>query len=669
MLRKLILTTTILLIWAGASIAQLSGNYTVGPEGDYPTLKSAIADLKIQGNNGNVTFLITDDLQETQNIAIGYDPGEANTIRIKPAPGTTPVITFSSAETNGTYDGFIVIGLSDINGGVDALTFTRNIVIDGSNSNSGTSRDLTLRTSSSASDVSTLRILAETDNIEISNSNIIFEQSGNPFNSIRITSRADGLHNDIRIINNRIENVSANSSRAIIVDGITSAQNGPNLTITGNTMITNRYGVWLRQVGGNTLIENNTIEVTQSGNFFGYGVLVDEVSSDEVSIRVLNNTFDGSSSNNTIVGVRASANATYEIHGNQFTNLTSEGGITRGVWVDAGGAYDISFNKFNGLDGTGVRMIEITNNLTEDHNVMITNNLFTGFMSSTGSSGRLDGIYITSPTGALANIGIYHNTLIMNPLEVTGAGWEYFGISTFSSVSVTVDMKNNIFVNNDNNSGVISYLYRQAFSAASILSSDYNVWYVAHPSVEDQTFISRHGGTETNSTTLEQHQTNTGFDSNSTSFMVEFEEGNTPALDESMAGNVLLLAPRLANVQLDYFGNSRQDPTHKGAYEPQPGTSVTPVLEIPTLLHLHQNYPNPFNPTTTIQFDLNQAALVTLSVYSIDGRLISTLIQNENRQAGTHFVTFNATNLASGIYLYRLSAAGQVNTGRMTLVK
>ncbi len=83
---------------------------------------------------------------------------------------------------------------------------------------------------------------------------------------------------------------------------------------------------------------------------------------------------------------------------------------------------------------------------------------------------------------------------------------------------------------------------------------------------------------------------------------------------------------------------------------------------------LGQNYPNPFNPSTQIQFHLSQNSNVTLSVFDALGRLVSTLVNGEV-SAGVHTVAFEGRGLASGMYLYRLSAGESVVMKRMMLVK
>ncbi len=96
--------------------------------------------------------------------------------------------------------------------------------------------------------------------------------------------------------------------------------------------------------------------------------------------------------------------------------------------------------------------------------------------------------------------------------------------------------------------------------------------------------------------------------------------------------------------------------------------------EVPNSFTLAQNYPNPFNPTTNIQFNLPSSAKVNLSVYDINGRQVATILDNTQKAAGQHSVTFNASNLASGVYLYRINATTEngksfVQSKKMTLIK
>ena len=92
------------------------------------------------------------------------------------------------------------------------------------------------------------------------------------------------------------------------------------------------------------------------------------------------------------------------------------------------------------------------------------------------------------------------------------------------------------------------------------------------------------------------------------------------------------------------------------------------VPELPAELVLAQNYPNPFNPSTVISYALPEQAHVRVTVYDLTGRRISTLV-NEEQSPGSFEVTWDASGLASGMYIYRLEAAGQTLTQRMTLIK
>lgn len=89
---------------------------------------------------------------------------------------------------------------------------------------------------------------------------------------------------------------------------------------------------------------------------------------------------------------------------------------------------------------------------------------------------------------------------------------------------------------------------------------------------------------------------------------------------------------------------------------------------IPKKSHLYQNNPNPFNPVTKVKFDLQQNGWVTLEVYDINGRKISTLV-NENKTAGSYNVILNGSELPSGVYFYKLEAANFKQTRRMVIIK
>ena len=89
---------------------------------------------------------------------------------------------------------------------------------------------------------------------------------------------------------------------------------------------------------------------------------------------------------------------------------------------------------------------------------------------------------------------------------------------------------------------------------------------------------------------------------------------------------------------------------------------------LPTRFVLEQNFPNPFNPTTVIRYQLPKVSLVTLRLYDILGREVATLV-NEELKAGNYERIFNSNGLASGVYLYRLTAGSFAETKKFVLLK
>lgn len=97
-------------------------------------------------------------------------------------------------------------------------------------------------------------------------------------------------------------------------------------------------------------------------------------------------------------------------------------------------------------------------------------------------------------------------------------------------------------------------------------------------------------------------------------------------------------------------------------------TSVNDLRQLPKAFALYQNYPNPFNPSTVISYDLPVNGAVALRVYDILGREVETIV-NERQVAGNHTATFNASNLPSGVYFYRLQAGSFVAIRKSILIK
>jgi hypothetical protein len=89
---------------------------------------------------------------------------------------------------------------------------------------------------------------------------------------------------------------------------------------------------------------------------------------------------------------------------------------------------------------------------------------------------------------------------------------------------------------------------------------------------------------------------------------------------------------------------------------------------LPNSFSLSQNYPNPFNPTTMIQYSIPKSGSVTLKVFNMLGQEVATLV-NQQQQAGNYSINFNASRLASGVYMYRIQSGSFTSTKKMMLVK
>lgn len=100
------------------------------------------------------------------------------------------------------------------------------------------------------------------------------------------------------------------------------------------------------------------------------------------------------------------------------------------------------------------------------------------------------------------------------------------------------------------------------------------------------------------------------------------------------------------------------------------GIETEPEMDrdVVEMFTLSQNYPNPFNPSTMIRFQLPVSSYVSLKVYDLLGREVANLV-DERESSGSHSVRFDASGLASGIYIYRLSTGDQAITRKMILMK
>lgn len=125
------------------------------------------------------------------------------------------------------------------------------------------------------------------------------------------------------------------------------------------------------------------------------------------------------------------------------------------------------------------------------------------------------------------------------------------------------------------------------------------------------------------------------------------------------------------NYVFPWYGTSlfhikKKDPPPNDCPDERPGK--TKNSNVPDKFYIAQNFPNPFNPVTEINFGLPKDEFVKIEVYNSLGQLVTTLI-NEYKTAGHHNVIFDGTNLASGVYIYKIRAGSYLETKKMLLIK
>ncbi len=143
------------------------------------------------------------------------------------------------------------------------------------------------------------------------------------------------------------------------------------------------------------------------------------------------------------------------------------------------------------------------------------------------------------------------------------------------------------------------------------------------------------------------------------------------AIDQTLAG---LDVEEGESIDLEWTVTAQSGSTVKFAEEIFDITisrdlNVSNELETsPNSYELNQNYPNPFNPSTNITYSIPESGDVTLEVFNIQGQRVATLV-NGRQSAGSHMATFDASNLASGVYTYRLVSGNYVEVRKMLLIK
>lgn len=707
----------------GPSFGIVKGDIYVGNAGTAPgatnpefaLLKDAFDYLNKATFSDNVNLYITSDITEpyTGSVGIGLAVNpDPYTLTIKPYTGVQPVVTFNyPTDLNAGPSGAFIIGIPGAgNVSWDSLRATKNIVIDGSNTVGGTTRDLTLQTATTAQrNAFPIVIVGDVSNVTVKNSNIFYKvqtvsTSGNLFLSgIQIRSRnylsKDWVPRNITIDNNHISsNFDGVAEAAQAIGYYQSGTPVPsmfpyNITIKNNLLEGKRRGIALYQAGSTDIFNNEII---------------------------LNQNITSTKTNEAIYAVAVSAGSVVNIYNNKISKLSSMSNTSTygntGISIESNGTYNVY------------------------------NNMITGFeLTAANPTAYLTGIKNSSTTDTL---NCYFNTIMMNDIADIGTGTvAYKGLLISNG---TNDVKNNIVFSNEPN--FVNYCFSRE-GVAGTLTSNYNDLFV-----QDNVNGKVGYWNATAAPTLADWQTASTQDANSKSVFVNFKSATDLHLALASDGDLNLIGTPLASVLTDIDGDIRhltypyigadesntplpveltsftasakgnvveltwQTATEKNSayFEVQrkadkdswttigkvnaAGTTtekarysftekdvkcavayyrlkmvdldgsysyskeVEAKVDLPVKFELSQNYPNPFNPATIIRYALPVDSKVRLEIYSMLGELVTTLV-NDLQPAGNYSVAFDASRYASGTYIYRLTAGTTVMTKKMLLIK
>jgi hypothetical protein len=375
-----------------------------------------------------------------------------------------------------------------------------------------------------------------------------------------------------------------------------------------------------------------------------------------------NYLYDGIYSNGGVIGISGNS-AHYKIYGNRLRNNGEPGNKLNGsgFYLQGFGTNeDIDFGWNHVEDQRGARSIQVFGHVDGDrvNNIRIHDNLLIGPELNNIVLGGSDG-----NSEILGTAYVYNNILV-------GSGTSGLRVNDLQG---TVFIYNNVLYNNGSNgiyedehaqfqvqragTGLLTFrnniLYAESGETyywlepgllPSVLNAGNNLWFNAGTAPAWDVH-------SVNADPLFVHVSTKDF---------HLQPGS-PAIDTGIN----------TGVASDYEGVSRPQGRafDIGAYEyTSGGVSVDEDrVTFPDSFSLEQNYPNPFNPSTTISYSLPKSAIVTLRIFNALGQGVATLM-NEWKMAGYYQATWNASNVPSGIYFYRLQAGEYVETKKMILL-
>ena len=695
---KKLLTLFIVFVVCTLSFAQLSGDYYIpqgsNPQG-FPSLEDAINALNLNGCSGTVYFYIDGDLSETgANILLSRnDLNATNNLVIKPALGKTPTITFiGCTSTSGAnqYTGFAISG-------------TSFVTIDGSNTVGGTTKDMTFKMNDGTNGRIIIQLYGNCDNVTIKNLNINYQAPMSTFNTTRgiyLNGQASGACDNFTTENCDIGDVTNTPFYAVSVTGSSgSSIYCTNIVIKNSNLYGRIRPVYFFYVG-----TTSTTSEISGNNIYTYGgtngttTYTIFMNNWAGTVNIFDNKLPTMKTNNTstsgvygISALSAQSGATCNIYNNfiggdlSFTGTGTPTVISL-MYLQDNGIYNVYHNSFNypsisnNTERSCIHISGANAAVTLKNNILVNNtdasNAYCIWKSNGTLTSNYNDLYVS---GANANIGF-----VGGAAKITLADWQAYnggGGSPFDANSVSVAVN---FVSSTD-------LHLSGASIGDVNLRGEDLTSTISDDIDGDTRLGFPGGpymgadeasaplpVELSSFTASvklnsvQLSWKTLTEVNSASFQVQRK---SESADWTKIGEVTAAGNSNSPKQYSYIDRNLASGKYQyrlkmidadGSY--QFSKIVEAEVNIPSEFSLSQNYPNPFNPSTVINYSLPFDTDVRLDVYSINGELVRTLV-NETQSAGSYSVEFNASDLSSGTYLYRLTAKDFVQTKKMQLIK
>jgi hypothetical protein len=618
----------------------LAGDYTIGSGGNYASITDAMSDLSLKGISAAVNFnIISDTYNENVNLVDIPGSSGSDTVTIKSQSGNpADVIWFYAASGDG--DNYL-LKLRN----VDHLR-VRNITMASNNSTS-TSKG---------------RIV----NMEGNTDDIVFD------NNIFVGAPVNGTNDDLTILyssnslfSSRIvtNNTFTGGSFGVYFTGLNN-NHSSGMIVRGNDFSSHAYmSVRTNNVDG---LKLNSNEYNKDDYYHFY------IDNSNGALEIMKNKLIGAT-NGIYLASSTGGNppvGTSGLIANNFITIT--GANATGIHLNNVTNQDVYYNSVYVISGNGNAKPFYTQN---GGSINIVNNIFSNigggyayYVNNTGAIGTSDynDFYATGTN--LANWG--------------GDRTDLSALQTASGKDANSISENPLFVSSSNLHVKSAALDGKATPLSSVTDDiDGNPRDGSTPDIGADEFTP---GVNTPPVITSKPDTVANVGSEYL-YQLEVEDIDGDTLSYSMTSGPAWLSidgssgeltgiPQQSDLGSTSVVVKVED--GKGGSDTQSFTinvmSVTDAESISQLIpnhfDLYNNYPNPFNPSTTIRFAVPEISNVKIEVYNLIGERITTLI-NEIKTAGYYEVQFNASNLASGIYFYRIQAGNFVESKKMILLK